>query len=213
VIHVSSGDFKPKVSEHEKIRALRKYTHSDKRLHFPEAIHWAYEASDKNSECILLLNDDVIMDKDCLDVLYKDTVNRPFIMNPRSNCDDNGRFYWTHTPFDKVQYRIDDMERLCDQVISGVDKYPPMLVKQPQVHFYCTMMTRKCWDDVGGIDTNLKTGFDDADFCLRAKAKGYVPVVAMHAYALHGSGVSADIHLTPEDRAFNEKYFMEKHST
>ncbi len=210
VIHVSSGPFSPNPTGNR----TRRHIHSPDRLHFPEAIDMAYKYSAPSSECILLLNDDVIMQKNCLRLLYETTMAaQTCILNPKSNCDDNGRFYASEGRFFKLQYRIEEMEELYKDVIDfNNDRQPFLIVKQPQVHFYCTMMTRKCWNDVGGIDVNLKTGFDDADFCLRARAKGYFPVIAMHAYALHGSGVSADLHITQEDRAFNEKYFNEKHA-
>lgn len=211
VIHVSSGEYLP---HHLTVGPMNlRHEHSPGRLHFPSAIAEAYELSDPDTEYILLLNDDVIMQKHCLEVLLMTLKAAPWtIVNPKSNCDDNGRFYCSLTPFEALQYRIDDMEKLCDSVIDFHSNQTDfLLVRQPQVHFYCTLMTRKCWTDVGGIDTNLKTGFDDADFCKRAVQKFYSPCIAMHAYALHGSGVSADIHITQEDRDFNQKYFFEKH--
>lgn len=225
VIHVSSGEFDPwrPDSKKEHCKSITReifsefpsisgiHYHSYERLHFPAAIAKAYERTDPDTEYIMLLNDDVILQEDCINRLLNTVKLGPMIVNPQSNCDDNGRFYLSGSPFTKLQYRIEEMEELYPEVIKYDNLIRPLLFRQPQVHFYCTMMTRKCWEEVGGIDVNLKTGYDDADFCLRAKQKGYEPVIAMHAYALHGSGVSADIHLTQDDRAFNEKYFMAKH--
>ncbi len=208
VIHVSSGDYEPQM----KWGTDDKHYHSWPRLHFPAAVAKAHELSNPKSEFIMLLNDDVILTKHCVSQLYTAARSGPFLVNPASNCDDNGRFYWRYfDKFSKLQYRIEEMEQIYHAVVDFVPDQNFLLVKQPQVHFYCTMMQRRIWDVVGGIDANLKTGFDDADFCLRAQEFGVVPVIAMHAYALHGSGVSADLHLSQEDRAFNQKYFIEKH--
>lgn len=218
VVHVSSGDYEPgKVAlgewfpDGECVGFDVIQHHSKKRLHFPAAIAKAYELSNKESDCIMLLNDDVILQKDCIGKMYDLAMKGPLIVNPRSNCDDNGRFYWSMSPFPSLQYRIEAMEKLFDQVVNYEAYHPFLVVKQPQVHFYATMMQRKIWDDVGGIDTRFLTGFDDTNFCVRAIKKGYQPVIAMHAYALHGSGVSADLYLTPEDRQFNEDLFREIH--
>jgi GT2 family glycosyltransferase len=210
VIHVSSGDFEPKSWKPAASLERGVFAHSKERLHFPAAIAKAYELSDKSSETILLLNDDVIMQKDCLKKLYDVATKMPCLVNPRSNCDDNGRYYISTSPFTKLQYRSDEMESLFNQVIEYEDYYPFTLIRQPMAHFYATMMTRKIWDDVGGIDVNLRTGFDDQDFSHRANQKGYFSCIAMHAYALHGSGATADPHLSQEDRKFNEDYYREK---
>ncbi len=209
IVSVSSGAFKPWYDS-EIIKKLRPY-HSDERLHFPSAIAKAYELSNPQSEAILLLNDDVILQRDCLEKLYNVATHMPVLVNPRSNCDDNGRYYISESPFRKLQYRIDEMESLCDQVINYENTYPFTLIKQPMAHFYCTMMQRKIWQHVGGIDIHLRTGFDDQDFSHRANKLGYYSCVAMQAYALHGSGVTADLHLSNEDRQFNEEYFKTKH--
>ncbi len=76
--------------------------------------------------------------------------------------------------------------------------------------FFCTAMTRKTWNDVGGIDTALKTGQDDLDFCLRAMEVGIRPYVCLDAFVFHYSGSTADIHLTDDDRSFNINHFNEK---
>lgn len=208
-IVVSSGDFRVNASMRE---WNTKHFHVPERMHFPKAITFAYSQSNPESECILLLNDDAVMARSCIEKLYEASRKIPVIVNPRSNCDDNSRFYWTHTPFDKLQYTIEEMEVLCDKAISFEDNFPLALVKQPMVHFYTTMMQRKIWEDVGGVDVNYLSGFDDRDFCIRATKKGYVPLIAMHAYCLHASGSTADPHLSQNDRNFNEEYFKQKFS-
>ncbi len=212
VVWISSGDFKPTYQSQPGRRfTMGKGFHVPERLHFPAAIAKAYELSDPNSEYVLLLNDDVVMARTCIEKLYHVASRVPCLVNPRSNCDDNSRFYYTDSPFKEVQYKIDEMEKLADSAINFEDHYPFTLLKQPMVHFYCTMFSRKMWEDVGGIDIILRTGFDDRDMSMRAVEKGYVPLIAMHAYALHASGATADLHLSQSDRNFNLEYFKQKH--
>lgn len=203
IIHVSSGEFKPKSQAHNHI-------HSYERLHYPAAVAKAYENTKPNYPLILFLNDDVILNKECLYKMAKTLELGRFIINPMSNCDDNGRFYLSSSKFNKLQYRIDEMEKLCYDVIEHKHEFPFFLFPMPQAHLYCSMMRRDDYEKIGGIDIKYLTGFDDKDLSLRAKKQGVNPMVASHAYALHGSGVTADLHLTVEDRRFNQNYFMEK---
>lgn len=212
LIHVSSGDFIPR-SRVDFVKGWKHLVLQD-RHHFPAAIDKAYKMTNPNTEYIMLLNDDVILQKHCIHLMkltLENLAGKNAILNPKSNCDDNGRFYMTLTPFTEIKYRIEQMEELVDKVIDFEHRQTFGVIRQHQVHFYCTLMTRKCWEEVGGIDPNFKTGFDDQDFCDRAKKKGYAPSIALHAYALHGSGVSADAFLSKEERDFNEQYYKEKH--
>ncbi len=209
VIHVSSGEYAPMIPNND-CNFPSTIDHSEERLHFPSAISRAYDLSDPKSEYVLLLNDDCVMSRTCIEKLLYVAERVPSLVNPRSNCDDNSRFYFTETPFMNIQYKIDDMEKLADLAINFDDGYPFTLIKQPMVHFYCTMLSKKLWQDVGGIDTNLRTGYDDRLMSFEAVKKGYVPLIAMHAYALHASGATADEHLSQADRKFNEEYFKQK---
>lgn len=43
----------------------------------------------------------------------------------------------------------------------------------PSVTFACVMISRKCWDAVGGLDEEYINGWEDSDFCLKARELGY----------------------------------------
>lgn len=204
VIHVSSGEFKPSSQ-------ATQHFHSNERLHYPSAVAKAYEHSNPANPFILFLNDDVILNKRCLFYMVNASALGNMIINPLSNCDDNGRFYLTETKFNKLQYRIDEMEQICDDVVTHEHEFPFLLFPMEIAHLYCSMIRRETYEAIGGIDTAYRTGFDDRDLSNRAKRVGANAMVFTKAYALHGSGVSADLHLTLDDRQFNQKYFMEKH--
>ena len=49
----------------------------------------------------------------------------------------------------------------------------------------CMVVRRAVWDEVGGLDTALGVAFNDVDFCLRLRAKGYVNVWTPNAELYH----------------------------
>lgn len=61
----------------------------------------------------------------------------------------------------------------------------------PSVTFACAMISRKCWDDIGGLDEEYINGWEDNDFVLKAKEKGYKVWYNGNAsikHKKHGSG-------------------------
>lgn len=52
------------------------------------------------------------------------------------------------------------------------------------------LITRKVWDQLGGLDPSFFMYAEEADLCLRAKAQGYQPIVTPTARIIHHGGVS-----------------------
>ncbi len=217
VIHVSSGDFKPVT----KSLVCIQHFHSNARMHYPEAISRAYEISDSSSEFIFLMNDDVILHKDCLKSLVEISEKTNIIANPMSSCC-NGRFYQAPLGFfdkksgsprlyQKNQYKFHDMSENVDDIIHRSIVHSAMFFYTNMVCFFATMMRRTAWEKLGGIDTKFKTGYDDQDMSLRARKVGIPCGIVTNAFCFHFSGTSADLHLSQEDRAHNVQYFNQKH--
>ena len=56
---------------------------------------------------------------------------------------------------------------------------------------FCMLISRICWAEVGGFDLGYGRGyFEDVDFCLRAKRRGFRNVVAADVYVRHVGGQS-----------------------
>lgn len=191
---------------------------SSSRLHFPAAIEKAYELSDPNSEFILLLNDDCIMDKHCLEELVNTAKSAPdLIFGPRSNCGPIMGFYDTVVGFmqgDRLfqfprQFRYKDVEPYIDSFINDAIKYTPGVFMVPFSPFFCTLMRRSTYEKVGKINSKFRTGADDKEFSDRAAKLGIRCYVVLHASCAHASGVSADLSLTDEDRNFNIQLLRE----
>ncbi len=204
IIHVSSGEFKPE-------SRATKHIHDFNQLHYPSAIAEAYKQTDPASDFILFLNDDVILNKNCINAMLAAISAGPFMVNCMSNCDDNGRFYLSGMPYKKLKYSIEEMESLCDGVINMDHITLPNFVFQGMCHLYCTMLRRSDYEKIGKIDEIFRTGFDDRCLSIRARKHGIIPGFFTSAYALHASGSTADLHLSNEDRQFNEEYFKSKY--
>lgn len=48
-----------------------------------------------------------------------------------------------------------------------------MIHEVPSVTAACMLMKREVWDAVGGLDEEYINGWEDTDFCLKAREKGY----------------------------------------
>ncbi len=218
LILVSSGDFRPKVEIHPQIHHL----HNPERLHNPAAVCRAFELSNPKSDTIVIANDDIIMNSTLLAGMEHFLKIFPkAIAAPLSNCD-NGLFYHTNLGFEvsngryayfsKPQYRINEItEEVVDGVINRAIKYSPMFFKSNIVCFWCVSMTRKAYEDIGGVDGRFLTSHDDSDFCARALKKGYQPGFLTSEFTMHLSGVSADLYVTKEDREFSSNLFKKNH--
>ncbi len=202
IIQVSSGAFKP-------MSQADMHIHLPTQTHYPQAIQTAFEHSDPKREFIVFCNDDVIVQKDTLQNMLSWAQSGPFMINALSNCD-HQRFYLYAMPFQKLQYRIDEMESMYDGVID-CEIYKPFLGLWEMCHLYFTIMKRADFVKIGGMDVAYRTGYDDKCLSKRATEIGVRPAFITNGFVLHASGVSADLYLTNEDRQFNFEYFNKKH--
>jgi GT2 family glycosyltransferase len=80
----------------------------------------------------------------------------------------------------------------------------------------CLMVKRDVFDEVNGLDSqNLSVAFNDIDFCLRIREKGYLNVFTPYCEAYHHESVSRGHEITQEQKIrFNEevKYMAHRHS-
>ncbi len=213
---ISSGDYKPTINT--TLDVIHK--HYMQRMHFPEAVNEGVKSG--KSEYILLANNDIIMQKHCLEsMLILLSSKDKLIVNPVSNCS-NGKFYTMNiifkmrefiTSFESNQYTYQDIEPYRADIMESMTTWPGIVngfFPLEFCAFFCTAMKRSTWNDVGGIDTALRTGQDDFDFCLRARQIGVKSVVSLNSFCFHYSGITANEHLTKEDRQFNIDHFNKK---
>ena len=69
----------------------------------------------------------------------------------------------------------------------------------------CMLVRRTVWDQLGGLDLGYRNGWEDVDFCLRARAAGHEVHYCHRSVLYHLESVSRDV-LAPEERANRERY-------
>lgn len=62
----------------------------------------------------------------------------------------------------------------------------------------CLLMRRSVYEEVGGMDPAYQVAFNDADFCMRIRAKGYNIVFTPFAELMHDESKSRGVEDTPE---------------
>lgn len=72
----------------------------------------------------------------------------------------------------------------------------------------CQMVRRSLFDELGGYDEDLAVGFNDGDFCLRAREAGYAVTVCVQALLHHREFSSRGRELT--DARLRERYLRER---
>ena len=58
----------------------------------------------------------------------------------------------------------------------------------------CLMVRRTLFEQVGGLDESLPTGFNDVDFCLRIRALGHSVIMAASVELVHHETISFGHH-------------------
>jgi GT2 family glycosyltransferase len=80
----------------------------------------------------------------------------------------------------------------------------------------CLMVKKGIYEEVGGLDAdNLKIAFNDVDFCLRIREKGFLNVFTPYCEAYHHESISRGHEITEEQQTrFNKevKYMMHRHA-
>lgn len=213
LILVSSGEHVP-----QDIPKWIKHIHHRDRHHYPEAINSGIKEADPESKYYLLINDDVIMTRNSLTNLVNKAMDNDIILNPISNCDNFFKYnlimgFSEKNHFMQMNqrfYRFNDLDGKFEKLMNSESIYPWGIISQEFICFYATLIPKKVWDRVGGLDPQFKTGQDDVDFSLRCKEKNIACAVALDSLIWHYGGATADLALTPEIRRTNIEYFAKK---
>jgi len=212
VLVLSTGDYEPHTMGFRTI-------HTDRHYHYPEACNFGVKHLDKDSTHFLILNDDVILTKNSLRSLVAAAGDVDVIVGPVSNCDNGWKYsipyigYMDGGEFKQLTkrfYRYEELAHDADKIMDYNLPVNPGVWRQDYICFYAVLIPRKVWDKLGPLDNNLKTGFDDTDYCHRASLEKIPVIISQDAFVLHFGGVSADIVLTPEIRDYNAEYFKNK---
>jgi GT2 family glycosyltransferase len=75
----------------------------------------------------------------------------------------------------------------------------------------CWVLRRAVYQELDGLDPNLAVSYNDVDFCLRLRARGYAVIWTPHAQLLHHESASRGNDSQPEHRlrALREYSYMQ----
>jgi len=136
----------------------------------------------------IILNSDTIVPPDFIDRLSTAAQSSPQIgtITPLTN---NGEF--TSFPIPNTANRLpsrEDMKRI-DNIAAQVNA--DRIVDIPSGIGFCLYVTRACLDAVGTLSEDFGRGYlEDADFCLRARERGFRNVCLPSVYVGHAGSKS-----------------------
>lgn len=80
----------------------------------------------------------------------------------------------------------------------------------------CLMVKKSIYEEVGGLEEKyLKVAFNDVDFCLRIREKGYLNIYTPYCEAYHHESITRGYEDTPEKKtrhAAEAKYLKKRHA-
>lgn len=112
-------------------------------------------------------------------------------------------------PDDTIQHAgvILGMSGLADQVFVGLPRdaigysnRPNLQQDLSAVTAACLMVKRSVYEEIGGMEEQLKVEFNDVDFCLKARKAGYLVVYEPNVQLYHYESKSRGQDNTPEKR-------------
>ncbi len=203
---ISSADSDPVVPRGMTAVHNRMLDTATKKAHFGIAM------SDPRSKYFLFLSDDVVVGPNMLARLIEGVGDSLMICNPMSNSDNGGQFL-TKLPW-ACEVDLEDTPNPPATVALAESTYgarTSLLVHRPYVCFYCTLIPRVVWDQVGALDERLENRHNDQDYCMRAAKLGIPSMINFGAFAIH-YGSKTLKHVAPESlrneatRVFFEKW-------
>ncbi len=197
--------------------------HPDPKRAFAEAVNYGVQMSDPESKYIMLLSDDTVITKDALTnlVLLCSSNSDELILNATSNCD-NGWKYLFNFMLEKGNdqflvtqryFKMVDIVGYEEAMMNAQSLYLKAgILLADTLCFYATLIPKKIWNDIGPLDEQFKTGYEDSDYSHRAKIKGYQLGIAINALIWHFGGIATQTCLTDEITAENKLKFNTKWS-
>lgn len=169
-------------------------------LGFAEAVNAGAAAG--RAPYLCLLNDDTIVSRGWLRPLIDTLGAGVAACNPLSNCDQG----WLHDydlsldgfPLRPAAAYLDGAHvRLRDDPgtalpVARLRQAPgrERVYEREWVAFFCTVLPRRVWDEVGPLDEGFDGGCEDVDWCRRAARLGYRAAVNERSFVFHFGGVS-----------------------
>ena len=133
-------------------------------------------------EYLCLLNNDTLLTKDWLEHLLRCMKTDPTLAAVGPYTSHSSGCQQVHP---QPPYRGEEELQKYAEKFSAEEKYVDFLV------FFCCLIKRKVWDELGGLDVDFGRGnYEDNLFCYRLLEKGYKMKVAGNAFIHHYAGTT-----------------------
>lgn len=151
----------------------------------------------RGAELLLVLNNDTVLAPDCVSRLVEaiETDGRIGVVGPLMRralrpdlIDMGGDFnFWTG------EVRLRHFVSLAETAPTRPTPFDPNTIQPIDYVWGCGLMVRaEVLQRVGLFDERYVAYYEDADFCMRARAAGYWTAVAVRAWMLHKIGRSGE---------------------
>jgi len=185
-------------------------------FNFAEINNYAVRRHAKGEHILLLNNDIELISEDWIESLLE------FSQRPDVGVV-GGKLYY---PDDRIQHAgiivgiggiAGHSHKYIDRANHGYFSRPHLVQNISALTGACFMVKRDIYDEVKGLDAeNLKIAFNDVDFCLRIREKGYLNVFTPYCEAYHHESLSRgyEVSAEQEDR-FNKEseYMLQRHAS
>lgn len=180
------------IEKNDKVKVVR----WEKEFNYSAINNFGINNSD--GEYVILLNNDT-------EIITKDWIEEMLGVCQRSDVGIVGaKLYY---PDDTVQHAgvVVGLGGIAGHIMNGIGRNEPgymmkALIKQDvsAVTAACLMVKRSVFDEVGGLEEELKVAFNDVDFCLKVREKGYMIVYNPDVELYHYESKSRGMEDTPE---------------
>lgn len=157
-----------------------------------------YGVEHSSGEYLFIINDDVILTRDCVQNLLAWSVHNMNVM-PASN-DMQGRYYCAHYARDlsDKNVELESISPIAAQTLIFADT----------LCLYAHMVKRTLWDKVGPMDDD--SGLIDIDWCLRVRQAGFINAIELSSLVWHLGGQSVVHTLDGPKRLRQKEQFKAK---
>ena len=185
-------------------------------FNFAEINNYAVQTHAKGEHILLLNNDIEIISSNWIESLLEFSQRQDVGVV-------GGKLYY---PDDRVQHAgivvgiggiAGHSHKYIDRADHGYFSRPHLVQNMSALTGACFMVKRDIYDEVDGLDAeNLKIAFNDVDFCLRIREKGYLNVFTPYCEAYHHESLSRGYETTAEQEdRFNREseYMLNRHAS
>jgi GT2 family glycosyltransferase len=144
---------------------------------------------------VLILNDDAAVPPGVIQRMKSHFVRNPKlgVLGVFSNCD----YTWHHHELPlgigsspTLEQVADRWEEILAEDESRAAEFAGESVEIPWANFYCVMIPRHVFEEVGRLDPRFKNCAEDVDFCRRVQRAGYEIRYAQDGWVIHFGSAS-----------------------